>query len=109
MEKQVEHEGIVASICGSSMVVRVVASSACAGCDSKANCISFGSNQKDIHIENFTGNYESGERVKVVMQQSLGFRALCFGYAIPCVATLTTLIVAYQITGNELVSDYRHC
>jgi len=104
MEKQIEHEGTVASICGNAMVVRIVASPACAGCAAKSRCMPSENQYRDIHVENFSGNFVSGERVKIVMQQSLGFRALCVGYLLPFVVTLTTLLVVYQITKNEFAS-----
>ena len=104
MEKQIEHEGTVASICGNTMVVRIVTSSACSSCATKESCISFGNKEKDILVEEFSGDFVSGERVRVVMQQSLGMRALCLGYVIPFLVTLTTLLIVYQITVNELAS-----
>ena len=104
MEKHVEHEGTVASICGNTMVVRIVSSSACSGCAAGSYCIPFKNREKDVNIDNFSGNFVSGERVKVVMRQSLGFRALCIGYIAPFAVVITTLLLVYQITENELAS-----
>ena len=104
MGKQVEHEGTVASIDGNTMIVRIVASSACGGCAAKGSCMPMGNKDMDIRVESFSGNFIAGEQVKVVMQQSLGMRALCIGYVIPFLLTLTTLIIVYQTTKNELVS-----
>ncbi len=104
MEKQVEHEGIVASISGDTMIVRIVASSACSGCAAKGYCTPSENKDKDIRVDGFLGHFVLGERVKVIMQQSLGLRALCIGYIIPFVVVLVTLLVVYQITGNELAS-----
>ena len=104
MEKQVEHEGTVASICGDIMIVRIVTSSACSSCAAKSHCMPSESNDKDIQVEGFSGDFALGEKVKVVMKQSLGFRALCLGYLVPFVVVLITLLIVYQFTGNELVS-----
>ena len=104
MEKQVEHEGTVASICGDIMIVRIVTSSACSGCAAKSHCMPSESDDKDIRVEGFSGDFVLGEKVKVVMKQSLGIRALCLGYMIPFAVVLVTLLVAYQVTGNELAS-----
>ena len=104
MEKQIEHEGDVVSICGNAMVVRIVAPPACAGCAAKSRCMPSDNNYRDIHVENFSGSFVYGERVRVIMRQSLGFRALCIGYLFPFVVTLTTLIVVYQTTRNEFAS-----
>ncbi len=104
MEKQVEHEGTIASICGNTMIVRIVASSACSGCAAKSYCVPSENKDKDIRVDGFSGDFILGERVKVIMQQSLGIRALCIGYLIPFVVVLVTLLIVYQITGNELAS-----
>ena len=104
MEKQVEHEGSVASICSNTMIVRIVAPSACGGCAAKRYCIPSENKYKDIRIDDFSGDFVTGERVKVVMQQSLGMRALFIGYVVPFVVVLTTLSVVHKITGNELAS-----
>jgi sigma-E factor negative regulatory protein RseC len=104
MEKQVEHEGTVASICGDTMIVRIVVSSACSGCAAKGYCTPSENKDRDIRVDGFSGDFVSGERVKVVMQQSLGFRALCIGYIIPFAVVLATLPAVYRVTGNELVS-----
>ena len=104
MEKKVEHEGTVASICGDTMIVRIVSSSACGCCAAKALCASADNNEKDIRVESFTGSFVLGERVRVIMQQTLGVRAVCIGYVVPLAVVLTTLLLAYQITENELAS-----
>ena len=104
MEKQLKHEGTVASICGNSMVVRIGAPSACGSCAAKGYCLPFGNKDKDIRVEGFSGDFVSGERVKVVMQQSLGMRALCLGYIVPLAVAIASLTVALQVTDNELAS-----
>jgi len=104
MEKHLEHEGTVDSICGNTMVVRIVASSACGSCAAKSHCIPSESKEKSIRVEGFSGNFVSGERVKVIMRQSLGFRALYIGYIVPLALTLVTLLLVYRFTGNELAS-----
>ena len=104
MEKHVEHEGTVASICGNTMIVRIIASSACGGCAAKGYCMPSENKDKDIRVEGFSGDFVSGERVKVVMRQSLGFRALYIGYIIPFVLALTILLMVYHLSGNELAS-----
>lgn len=104
MEKQIEHEGTVTSIDDHTMVVRIVASSACNSCAAKSHCIPSENKDKDILIKNFSGDFILGERVKVVMQQSLGFKALAIGYMIPLFLFLLILVMVNQITNNELMS-----
>jgi len=104
MKKHLEHEGTVASICDNTMIVRIVSSSACGNCAAKSYCIPSGNSDKDILVENFTGNFVSGERVRVLMRESLGFMALFIGYVIPFFVVLITLFTVYQLTKNELIS-----
>ena len=89
---------------GNTMIVRIVASSACNGCAAKNYCVPSENKDKDICVEGFSGNFILGERVKILMQQSMGFRALCIGYIIPFVLVLITLLMVYQFSGNELAS-----
>ena len=99
-----EHEGIVASMRGDTMIVRIAVSSACSGCAAKSYCVPSENKDKDILVKGFSGDFVSGERVKVVMRQSLGLKALCIGYLIPLVIVLATLLTVFQTTGNELAS-----
>ena len=104
MEERIDHEGTVVSVFEDAVIVRVVASSACNNCAAKSFCAPSESKDKDIRVEGFSGDFVSGERVKVFMQQSMGFKALCIGYLIPFVVVLATLVIALKTTGNELVS-----
>ncbi len=104
MEKQIEHEGTVVSMLDNALIVRIITSSACGSCAAKSHCMPSENKDKDIRVESFSGDFVLGEQVKVIMQQSLGFRALCIGYMIPFILILVTLLVTYQITGNELIS-----
>ena len=104
MEKHVEHEGIVALISGNMLIVRIVSSAACSGCVARSHCSPAGSNEMDIRINDFSGEYAVGEQVKVVMRQSVGMRALLAGYIVPLVVVLLVLVMAYLLTNSELVS-----
>ena len=107
MEKQVEHEGTVASVCDNTVIVRIVAASACSGCAAHGHCMSgmsAGSKEIDIRIDNTSSDFVSGERVKVIMRQAFGMRALFIGYIAPLVLVLATLPIVYQLTHNELAS-----
>jgi len=86
------------------MMVRIVASSACGACAARNYCAPSESKEKEIRIEGFSGSYAAGERVKVLLQQSLGFRALYFGYIIPLLLSLAALATVYRFTGNELAA-----
>ncbi|MDR2040036.1 MAG: SoxR reducing system RseC family protein [Bacteroidales bacterium] len=104
MEKQVEHEGTVASLSGNTMIVRIVASSACSSCAAKSYCVPSENKDKEICVEGFSGDFVLGEKVCVTMHQSKGMKALLFGYILPFFLVVVTLMITYSVTGNELIS-----
>ncbi len=62
------------------------------------------SKEKEIEISNFKQNYQPGQEVTVIFQESQGFLALLFGYGLPFLLVFLTLVIAQNITGNEAVA-----
>lgn len=60
--------------------------------------------EKEVEIESFHGSYTPGQEVSVLFQESLGFKALFYGYILPFILVLSMLIVLYSVTGNEVVA-----
>ncbi len=60
--------------------------------------------EKLLEVANPHKDYQIGQKVKVVMQQSLGFRALFLGYVLPFVILVVVLFIAMEITQNDLFS-----
>jgi sigma-E factor negative regulatory protein RseC len=104
MDKRIEHEGIVVDISDNKLTIRILALPACGGCVAKSHCMPSESKEIDICVDHYSGAYQLGERVMVVMQQSLGFKALGIGYLLPFVIMMVCLLVVYQLTDNELAS-----
>jgi sigma-E factor negative regulatory protein RseC len=104
MEKQVEHEGTVTDILDHTMMVRIVTSSACSGCAAKSYCVPSENKDREIKVERFSGDFVLGERVRVIMLQSLGIKALCIAYIVPFILVMIALLISWVITGNELIS-----
>lgn len=86
------------------MLVNIVSQSACAGCHAKGACTISDSEDKEVEITNYKGNYKVGQEVTVLFKQSKGFAAVLWGYVLPFVLVLSTLIIALEITGDELKS-----
>ncbi|MDR1863980.1 MAG: SoxR reducing system RseC family protein [Bacteroidales bacterium] len=101
-----EHKGTVVSVADNSITVRIVSPSACGGCAAQSYCVPSANRDRDrdMVIENFSGEFVAGEPVTVTMRQFAGFRALMLGYVLPCVLTLVTLTAMLGFTGNEAVS-----
>ncbi|HRX11943.1 MAG TPA: SoxR reducing system RseC family protein, partial [Draconibacterium sp.] len=57
---------------------------------------------KEIEISNFSGTYSPGQQVNIVFKETQGFTALFYGYVLPFILVLTTLIIAVSVFDNEL-------
>jgi positive regulator of sigma E activity len=60
--------------------------------------------EKEIEIPCTGINYSTGQEVTVVMRELSGFKALFYGYILPFILVLATLIIVYAITGSEALS-----
>ena len=88
----------------SKLIVSIISQSACSACHSKEACTVSDFEDKEIEINDFKNNYQVGEEVTIVFKESKGFAALAWGYLIPFLLVLFTLIIATEFTGNELKS-----
>lgn len=97
--KSVEHTGTVDAIVNGVVKVNILSQSACSSCHAKGACSVADMENKIIDVQTSDNQYKIGEKVKVVMQQSQGFKALLLGYVLPFVLVITFLIIG---TGAEL-------
>ena len=82
----IDHLGVVESIQGSHLRVRIVQTSACAACGAKGHCSSADSKDKIIDIvDEKAANYKVGEQVMVVGQMSMGMMAVLWAFFFPFV------------------------
>lgn len=95
------HEGTVTGVSEKSVMVSISARSACSGCHAKESCNMLGSDIKTIEVKG-KYNVKKGDTVDVLMQQSMGFTALFFGYVMPFFVLLTTLVIMISSGADEL-------
>jgi sigma-E factor negative regulatory protein RseC len=97
----INHEGIVQANDNKSVIVTISSATACSGCHAEGSCKISGTEEKTIEV---TGNYnvKRGDRVIILMKQSMGFAALFMGYLLPLIFVVTTLIVLVSIKVPEL-------
>ncbi len=86
------------------LLVNIVNQSACSTCHAKGACTVSDFQDKEIEVTEFSGSYTPGQEITVVFKESKGFAALLWGYVIPFIIVLLTLIVALEITSNELTA-----
>ena len=97
----IKHAGIVKQNSGKSVTVSISATSACSGCHAKNSCNISGAEEKLVEI-NGSYNVSQGDIVTILMKQSLGYRALLFGYLLPFFIILLTLITMSSMNFSEL-------
>ena len=99
----IKHLGIVESIQGSHLSVRIVQTSACAACSAKGHCSSADSKDKVIDImDTAASSFRVGERVMVVGEMSMGMMAVALAFIIPFVLLVVSLFLFMALIGNEL-------
>lgn len=100
---EINHEGTVTKNNGDSVIVTISSTSACSGCHAKGTCSMPGSEEKMIEIKG-SYNVRPGDQVNVVMNQSMGFKALVFGYVLPFFVVIITLLSLVASGFSELTS-----
>jgi len=82
----------------------VISESACSECHARGACTLADSREIEIDIDKNGINYLPGQEVTVVLRESLGLKALLYGYMIPFLLVLVILTTVYTITGNEILA-----
>ncbi|WP_319232140.1 SoxR reducing system RseC family protein [Draconibacterium orientale] len=87
-----------------SLTVNIVSQSACSTCHAQGACSVSDFKDKEIEVTEYKGHYKVGDEVTILFKQSKGFTALIWGYVVPFFVVLGTLIIALEVTGDELKS-----
>lgn len=106
MTDKIKHLGIVESINGSYLKVRIVQTSACSSCSVKGHCSAAESKEKLIDVYNKDGlECQTGDQVIISGATSLGMKAVMWAFAFPFVVLLVSLFISMYCTeGDEGVS-----
>lgn len=99
----ITHLGIVESIRGSHLSVRIVQTSACAACSVKGHCSSADSKDKIIDIMDAeASSYQVGEQVRIVGEMSMGLMAVALAFIFPFILLVVSLFLFTAWIENEL-------
>ncbi len=102
MKGKIEHHGIIESIEGCHIRVKIVQSSACSLCQAKTLCASAESKEKIIDLyDSDASSYNIGEEVMVYGSASMGRDAVIFAFVIPLVLIIAWLISAIEFLHME--------
>jgi sigma-E factor negative regulatory protein RseC len=99
----IKHEGIVQGNVGNAVRVSIISVSACSGCHAEGSCTMSGKEEKIIEV---IGKYsvKPGDKVTILMRQSMGYTALLLGYIFPFLAVIAVLITMISLKFTELTS-----
>jgi len=89
-EKRISHDGIIDSLEGDDVVVRITGYADCQSCHARGACNV--TDEKYMKVRSGSGQFNTGDRVRIVLAQSIGFRALFLGYILPFFLVLTILL-----------------
>lgn len=102
MSEIVTHAGIVDSIDGNRVRVRIVQTSACAACKVAGHCNAAEAKEKlvDVLTADVT-RWKVGDAVTVAASQQMATRALLLAFGLPLVLLLVVLFTVLAVTGRE--------
>lgn len=105
MSNKIRHAGIINSIREKSVQVRILQSSACSGCKVASHCNAAETKEKliDIAVDE-PGCYQVGEKVVIVADASVGFIASLYGYLLPLLLMVLTLVIVLGTAHSEGVA-----
>lgn len=101
-DDHVRHRGVITEINNDWIKVSIVAQSACASCHAKGFCGVSEMVEKVVEVKN-SGRYDQkvGDFVNVTMQRKQGTKAVFYGYFLPFLLLMATLIISLEMVGNE--------
>lgn len=103
MNEKITHSGVVESIDGDRMRVRIVQNSACGGCKAASFCNAAESKEKliDVYGRKAMGGHKVGDNVVIAASGATGRKAVMIGFGFPLVLLIVALAIAYTVTGSE--------
>ncbi|WP_291562244.1 SoxR reducing system RseC family protein [Bacteroides sp.] len=107
MNNNIKHLGIVESIDGSHVRVKILQSSACSSCSVKGHCNISETKEKiiDIHDKESADCCSVGQEVMVCGTTSMGMKAVVLAFVLPFIVLLAALFVTMRVTdGDEAAS-----
>ncbi|MDR0976649.1 MAG: SoxR reducing system RseC family protein [Prevotellaceae bacterium] len=103
MTETIEHQGIVESVNGQHVRVRIEQVSACASCSVKAHCSSADTREKMVDAVAGDGTrYAVGDAVTVCGALSMGRMAVVLAFVVPFVVLVAALFTFMTLWQDEL-------
>lgn len=106
MNNEIRHSGIIESIGDGNVKVRIVQTSACAGCSIAGHCHAAEAKEKVVEV-NTDGDgrqWHVGDNVMVSAARDVVAYALKVAVIAPLLLLILTLVIVLQLTGKEALS-----
>jgi len=105
IKNTIQHPGRIDKIEKDKIMVTILSQSACSTCHAKGMCTVSEMEEKTIEVKYQEENqFVVGEQVTVYMKRSLGSKAVLYGYFLPFLIVLLSLIILIAITKMEGLS-----
>ena len=102
MSNKIKHNGVVDGVEEGYVRVRILQSSACSACKVAAHCNASETKEKIIEVQVADADrYQRGDSVIVVADTAVGFRASLYGYLLPLILMVVSLVAVLKITQSE--------
>ena len=102
MSNKIKHNGVVDGVEEGCVRVRILQSSACSACKVAAHCNASETKDKIIEVQVADADrYQRGDSVIVVADTAVGFRASLYGYLLPLILMVVSLVAVLKITQSE--------
>ena len=99
------HKGTIIEITQECIRVEIINKSMCAACHAKGFCSAGDTKDKIIDVEYYNnGEFAVGDEVEVIMNRSMGFKAVWISYVVPLVILLIFLLTLQGLGFSELHS-----
>jgi len=104
------HSGKVLSVASGKVLVSIISESACSSCHAAGLCGMSESKEKQVEANVRSGDsFYVGEQVNVLLQSSMGHKAVWLAYVIPLVILVSSLMVALGCGTGELLAGVVAC
>lgn len=102
MSNRISHPGVVESVMGNCVKVRIVQTSACAACKVASHCNAAESKVKMVDVICADSSaYRAGQQVVVSASRDVANRALLLGFGLPFLLLVAVLLAVFRLSGSE--------
>lgn len=102
---EIKHLAEIIDIKGSVILANIQSQTSCASCHVQKQCAMSGCQNKIIEINTlYPQKYKIGDKITVVLDETLGWIAIFYSYILPLILVLITLFTTNTITNDEIAS-----